>query len=37
MCSAVALPALCQAGVTLGFYLDKQAPHIVAYVQEFKR
>lgn len=36
MCSAVVLPALCQAGMTLRLYLDKQAPHIVAYVQEFK-
>lgn len=36
MCSSVALPALCQVGVTLRFYLDKQASHTLAYVQEFK-
>lgn len=31
MCSAVALPALCQTGVTLRFYLDKKASHALAY------
>lgn len=36
MCSAVALPALCQAAVTLRFYLDKQASRTLAYVQGFR-
>lgn len=37
MCFAVVLPALCQAGVSLRFYLDKQASHTVAYVQKCLR